>query len=113
MAALRRGLEYLGGGVVYDAYRWIFQLLRRKKVFCAACDSQKRLVYYTVILSNAKDLSFRLFTAFYITVEKILHYVLHIIIEKILHYVQNDNKVCKASLRSRRMTMKCARHRSE
>ena len=73
----------------------------------------KRLAYYTVILSNAKDLGFRLFTAFYITVEKILHYVLHIIIEKILHCVQNDNEVCKASLRSRRMTMKCARHRSE
>ena len=43
------------------------------------------------------------------TIEKILHYVLHIIIEKILHCVQNDNEVCKASLRSRRMTKKCAK----
>ncbi len=43
------------------------------------------------------------------TIEKILHCVLHIIIEKILHYVQNDNKVCKASLRSRRMTIRCAK----
>ena len=93
--------------------RILVQYVLCPSVFCAACDSQKRLVYYTVILSNAKDLGFRLFTAFYITVEKILHYVLHIIIEKILHYVQNDNKVCKASLRSRRMLMKCARHRSE
>ncbi len=42
-------------------------------------------------------------------IEKILHCVLHIIIEKILHCVQNDNKVCKASLRSRRMTTKCAK----
>ena len=45
----------------------------------------------------------------HIIIEKILHCVLHIIIEKILHYVQNDNKVCKASLRSRRMTVKCAK----
>ena len=31
----------------------------------------------------------------HIIIEKILHYVLRIIIEKILHYVQNDNKVAK------------------
>ena len=48
----------------------------------------------------------------HIIIEKILHYVLHIIIEKILHFVQNDNKGCKASLRSRRMTMKCAKRKS-
>ena len=47
----------------------------------------------------------------HIIIGKILHYVLHIIIEKILHFVQNDNKGCKASLRSRRMTVKCAKLR--
>ncbi len=40
----------------------------------------------------------------HIIIGKILHFVLHIIIGKILHYVQNDSEVCKASLRSRRMT---------
>ncbi len=47
----------------------------------------------------------------HIIIEKILHYVLRIIIEKILHCVQNDKAVRKASLRSRRMTVKCAKLR--
>ncbi len=42
---------------------------------------------------------------------KILHFVLRIIIEKILHCVQNDKAVRKASLRSRRITKRCAKHR--
>ncbi len=31
------------------------------------------------------------------------------IIEEILHFVQNDNAVCKATLRLRRMTVRCAK----
>ena len=42
-------------------------------------------------------------------IQEILHCVLYMIIEKILHFVQNDNAVCKASLRPRRMTMWCAK----
>ncbi len=38
------------------------------------------------------------------SIYNILRFTLHIIIEKILHCVQNDSEVCKASLRSRRMT---------
>ena len=49
----------------------------------------------------------------HIIIEKILHCVLRIIIEKILHCVQNDKAVRKASLRSRRMTIKYAKLRSE
>ena len=47
----------------------------------------------------------------HIIIEKILHCVLRIIIEKILHCVQNDKAVRKASLRSRRMTKRCAKRR--
>ncbi len=44
---------------------------------------------------------------------KIARFTLHIIIEKILHFVQNDNEVCKSSLRSRRMTRQKGRNRPD